>query len=701
MEVIRGANNSPVSTEKLIESLSGIIQGDAFLYVGYPLIGFDASNSIDAILIAKQFGIFAFDIMEGTNHENREDFRDKIYNTLQSRFIENPRLSRKRGQLLANINIATYAPAWRHNTNDAEVLCASSDLHSYINTSKNELADDTFRAFIASIQSITEIHRKVNRKSTRDNSKAYYLTLAEQSIANLDSDQSKAVIETSPGIQRIRGLAGSGKTIVLALKTAYLHARFPEYEIAVTFFSRALKQQFKSLIYKFCVEQAKREPDFTKIHILQAWGGYRDAGVYHKYCIENDITFYSVDKAKVKFGNTQALFGQVCTEARNEFLNRNNQANPKEIFDAILVDEAQDFSNEFLQICYDLIRSHDSSNKFNKMLIYAYDELQKINETERLGNPREIFGESIDFENLPNKPKQDVILRVCYRNTRNSLVTAHALGFGVNRRNGLVTMYKDTSIWKDVGYRSRPEPIEYGKPVVMVRTENSSPDFLSSYLPDQSDIITFEVFEEDISQAECLARRIIENITTDELLHRDIIIIDPSPFEYQKNTAKLRSILAAANLRTHIAGVTSSPDEFFIENSIVFTSIFRAKGNEAPMVYIMNAHYCCEGPELIKKRNTLFTAITRSKGWVRVSGIGESMQKLKDEFELIAQNKFRMSFTYPTTTQMDELNLIHGDLSKEEYTEIIFAERILHDIASGKFDKRKLSPELRRILKDL
>ena len=40
----------------------------------------------------------------------------------------------------------------------------------------------------------------------------------EDSIATLDMLQSKAVIETVDGVQRIRGLAGSGKTIVLALK---------------------------------------------------------------------------------------------------------------------------------------------------------------------------------------------------------------------------------------------------------------------------------------------------------------------------------------------------------------------------------------------------------------------------------------------------------------------------------------------------
>ena len=37
----------------------------------------------------------------------------------------------------------------------------------------------------------------------------------ENSIAALDRSQSKAVIETVDGVQRIRGLAGSGKTIVL------------------------------------------------------------------------------------------------------------------------------------------------------------------------------------------------------------------------------------------------------------------------------------------------------------------------------------------------------------------------------------------------------------------------------------------------------------------------------------------------------
>ena len=48
--------------------------------------------------------------------------------------------------------------------------------------------------------------------------------------------------------------------------------------------------------------------------------------------------------------------------------------------------------------------------------------------------------------------------------------------------------------------------------------------------------------------------------------------------------------------------------------SITVSGIFRAKGNEAPMVYIANADYCASGHEMIRLRNILFTAITRSRG---------------------------------------------------------------------------------------
>src|SRR3546814_13440107 len=67
-------------------------------------------------------------------------------------------------------------------------------------------------------------------------------------------------------------LAGSGKTIVLALKAAYLHTQYPNWRIAVTFHTRARKGQFRRLINHLCIEQSGEEPDWTKIRGINAWG---------------------------------------------------------------------------------------------------------------------------------------------------------------------------------------------------------------------------------------------------------------------------------------------------------------------------------------------------------------------------------------------------------------------------------------------
>src|SRR5262245_26117424 len=90
----------------------------------------------------------------------------------------------------------------------------------------------------------------------------------------------KAAIESPEGPQRIRGLAGSGKTIVLALKAAYLHAQNPDWQIALTFYTRSLYQQFMDLVRRFSFEHMNDAPDFEKLQVIHSWGGASRAGLY-------------------------------------------------------------------------------------------------------------------------------------------------------------------------------------------------------------------------------------------------------------------------------------------------------------------------------------------------------------------------------------------------------------------------------------
>ena len=165
---------------------------------------------------------------------------------------------------------------------------------------------------LSAIESISAIRQsRTRRKVTSKGSRGDKLKALETSIATLDNPQSKAVIETVDGIQRIRGLAGSGKTIVLALKAAYLHAQHPEWRIAVTFNTRSLKGQFRRLINSFSLEQTGQEPDWDNLRIISAWGaaggGERD-GIYHQFCRANNVEYLDFRSALARYGRSDQLF---------------------------------------------------------------------------------------------------------------------------------------------------------------------------------------------------------------------------------------------------------------------------------------------------------------------------------------------------------------------------------------------------------
>lgn len=153
----------------------------------------------------------------------------------------------------------------------------------------------------------------------------------------------------------------------------------------------------------------------------------------------------------------------------------------------------------------------------------------------------------------------------------------------------------------------------------------------------------------------------------------DIIVINPNPLTTKTNVATIRSLLYQKGIQSHTAGVDTAPDIFFDEDnaSVAFTGIYRAKGNEAAMVYIVNAQACFEALfDLAKIRNQLFTAITRSKAWVRVLGVGPQMDGLIAEYESIKKHKFTLDFIYPTKAQRDHMNIVNRDMSEVEKNKI-------------------------------
>ena len=168
----------------------------------------------------------------------------------------------------------TFAPRNDHIDplqNGEYAICNDSNLKSYFDEIPDWKYPDCFEFLTNVIQSVQTIRKNpINHGNLRPESRGAKLKRLEESIAHLDKFQNKALIETVDSVQRIRGLAGTGKTIALALKAAYLHAKHPDWKIAVTFHTRSLKEQFRKLITTFAIEYSYAEPDWDNLQIIHA-----------------------------------------------------------------------------------------------------------------------------------------------------------------------------------------------------------------------------------------------------------------------------------------------------------------------------------------------------------------------------------------------------------------------------------------------
>ena len=284
--------------------------------------------------------------------------------------------------------------------------------------------------------------------------------------------------------------------------------------------------------------------------------------------------------------------------------------------------------------------------------MYAYDELQNLG-GDTMDSPKKLFG---------NKPILDTPLKVCYRNQKNVITTAHALGLGLYREKGLVQIPNDISVWEAIGYAS-DKKLAYGEDVTLYRPSENSPNLIEI---NENEVIKWECCENLNSQLKACQNLICSQINSEGLLSTDFMIIDLDTINAEDNFKIFKSLIEDNSFNTHYAGGVQK-DLFYKSDSVVYSTIYRAKGNENFYVIVLNSQQMNNSISDTSARNSLFTALTRSKGWVHILGYGEGMELLIQELEKIQQNNFQLSFNpYPTREQMKTIKKYNEDISKTE-----------------------------------
>ena len=618
------------------------IYGDA--YIGYPLYSLEFTNDklICDLAIVSNFGFFIINIID-KKMLNYGVIQDELYNKIESKLKKCSFLVDKRS-LSIIINVSTYTIIDVEPLDDYPLFKNIDEFKAYINDNVEIIDNKKVDMISSALQEAQGLIKKNKHSGAKEGTKAFLIDKMNDCIEKHDFNQLNAILEDPIGIQRIRGMAGSGKTVVLARKAVEMHIAHPEWVIVVTYYTRSLKNQLTSLIEKFYMARNDgKHPDFNKLKIMNAWGSSSSDGLYYDICKNMELTSYTYYEAKRQF-SIEKPFDALCSrvlECGKEF---------KKLYDCILIDEAQDFNDNFFKLCYKVLGQE-------KRLVYAYDELQKLNELS-MNSPEKIFGFKIE---------KDTPLVTCYRNQSNVIVTAHALGMGLYRENGMIQIPDSSDVWESIGYKCDGKILE-GEPVTLYRDKTTSPDFLDA-CPD--DLIIIEKFEESRDVYYKLLDSINNNLENDGLDFNDILIIDLDAINAVTHFSEISIILNQEyekykKIKIHQAGSTS-PEDFFRNDSIVFSSIYRAKGNEAYYVYILNAQQCIDTLSKTKDRNALFTAITRSKGWVRVYGYGSSMEKLCNEYKKVKDYNYKLTFTkYPTKAEREKMVVLNKDISKNE-----------------------------------
>lgn len=578
---------------------------------------------------------------------------------------------------------------------------ANQNLKLFIDEKKR---DDISEEYIDEIDSIlegTSIFNK-RRKSVREKpvTRNDFIKKSLIETFKLDSIQRSVALQIPNGPQRIRGLAGTGKTVILSMKAALTHIanRDKDFKILFVFNTQSMYKQIIDNIEKYTIEESNSAPEWNNLKVLHAWGGSRREGLYSMLCSKYNIqskTFYEARRSPDPY---QYIYEDLLNTSKNKL---------EPIFDMVLIDEAQDFPPAFFETIYYI-------TKDPKRIIWAYDEFQSLNEL-KIAEPAVVFGK--DNDGHPNIPDEllngeyeggiskDYMLPNSYRNPRKVLMYAHGLGLGLYTTDAKVPM-EDKISWEARGYKIE-EPIDKEKfeqddHIIIERPKEFSKNILEVLLDENKsklgNLISYKHYEGIKQELDSVIKGIKSLVVNDQIEPEEIIVISLNKKDAVSHFNYIRSNLIADDvfpISCITPGFVEDNDKFKEKGRVTLTTPFRAKGNEANIVFVINAQVAI-GDRTLRERNALFVSITRSRGWCFVTGNGEKSKILMDEINLLNAHYPKFEFTFPKksdyTRRLKIISRIDQNLSKTEKS----IDEILSDESQIALllDKAKDNPEL-------
>ncbi len=435
------------------------------------------------------------------------------------------------------------------------------------------------------------------------------LAVLDKRLSSEQAELSRLKVEGFPRL--IRGVAGSGKTIVLANLVARVLNRqkdanldlFDDFEpehlrIAVICFNRALVPLLHQKI-----KDAYKQQTFENVPAPDIlWVGHLNSFMRKVTCKRNpELQFLPID-----FGhpskNATLYRGQVSA-----FLCKHPERASEIQYDAIFVDEGQDFETEEFELLLDLLRPDERTREKN--LIICYDDAQNL-----YGKPRPVW----------NRLKIDVqrggrarVMKECFRNTREIVETAFNVLLGtqaaekdkVNLRTYADADYlRKADLITDVGSYYRVSFAERRGPIPLVKG-----------------------FQSRCDEKEWIAYEISRLVTVENVRPEDILVL----FSQEKDGFEdlddvIRRAISSEFVEEFIKPYNTKDEGhnddknhyIFREQHLTLSTVHGAKGHDAYIVFLA-------GVDLFrtdaKGRSLFYVGATRAKLLLNITGMSSPL----------------------------------------------------------------------------
>ncbi|MCB4812024.1 ATP-binding domain-containing protein [Methylovorus menthalis] len=257
-------------------------------------------------------------------------------------------------------------------------------------------------------------------------------------------------------------------------------------------------------------------------------------------------------------------------------------------------------------------------------------------------------------------------------------------------------MWYSREDWRAIGYNLlEPQKlfIDAGDRVALERADETSKNTLEQLLRTQDIdpllLVECEQYPDEDIEFERVASKVATLINDEGVKPEEIVIVNLKSYQNKVSMLRMQQALTNVGVSSVLPGYVESSDIFRPQGNVTISTPFRAKGNEANIVFVINSQVVSNDFTL-RARNAFFVAVTRSRGWCYISGNGSGIDELIKEINTIKSKFPRFEFFCPSEDavkssrslirksdkELDEIQRTMNELMKNEDLKRIFLEAL-------------------------